>query len=48
MCQTLENEIYQITKDFMKPALTQIGTTPTAELPGKQILVEGTILSFSF
>ena len=27
----------------MKPALTQIGTTPTAELPGKQILVEGTI-----
>ena len=48
MCQALENENHQITKDFMKPALKQVRTTPTAELPGKQILVEGTILSFSF
>ena len=41
MCRTLEIENYQVKNDFMKPALNQIGTTPTAELPGKQILVEG-------
>ena len=40
MCQALEIENYQVKNDFMKPALNQVRTTPTAELPGKQILVE--------